>query len=59
MATVAILARDVQSLIICSTFANWIFYVVAMILLLLLRKIRPNAKRPFKVGPIAATMYNI
>ncbi|CAH1982054.1 unnamed protein product [Acanthoscelides obtectus] len=47
-----ILAGDIQELIEFASFLIWFFYGVAMISLLVLRKTRKNANRPYKVPVI-------
>lgn len=44
-----ILAQSLAGLIDFCVIAMWIFYVVSMILVLVLRKIRPDAHRPYRV----------
>jgi len=57
LTTVMILAQNLASLIDFCVFALWIFYVVSMILVLILRKIRPDAHRPYKVSYGALFSY--
>jgi len=40
---------DVSGLIDLFSFAMWIFYVLAMVVLLILRKTKPDAPRPYRV----------
>ncbi len=49
MGIVAILAEDITFLINFSTFTEWAFYILVMILLLVLRRIQPNTHRPYRV----------
>ncbi|XP_046458061.1 b(0,+)-type amino acid transporter 1-like [Daphnia pulex] len=49
IALVLVISKNVSSLIDFFTFAVWIFYVLTMIVLLILRKTRPDARRPYKV----------
>lgn len=42
-------SNTITSLIDFFTFAVWIFYVLAMVVVLILRKTMPNANRPYKV----------
>lgn len=50
-----IVMNDVTTLIDFFSFTVWIFIVLAMILLLILRKTRPNANRPYRVQNILVT----
>ena len=47
--TIMILAKDLASLIDFCMFVIWMFYVLSMILVLVLRKTRPDAPRPYRV----------
>jgi len=49
LALILIFAGEITTLIDFFSFTIWIFYVLAMIVLLLLRKTRPDAPRPYKV----------
>lgn len=44
-----IVVKDVAALIDFFTFVTWIFYVLAMVLVLILRKTMPDASRPYRV----------
>ncbi|XP_032784128.2 b(0,+)-type amino acid transporter 1 [Daphnia magna] len=49
IALILVASKKVTSLIDFFTFAVWIFYVLAMIVLLILRKTKPDARRPYRV----------
>lgn len=49
LAGLMIVFNDMTTLIDFFSFVAWIFIVLAMIVLLLLRKTRPNASRPYQV----------
>lgn len=40
---------DISALIDLFSMTVWIFYVLAMVVLLILRKTKPDANRPYKV----------
>jgi solute carrier family 7 (L-type amino acid transporter), member 9/15 len=40
---------NIEALIDFFSFIVWIFYVLAMVVLLMLRKLKPDAPRPYKV----------
>ena len=44
-----IVLNDVTTLIDFFSFTVWIFIVLAMVLLIILRKTRPDANRPYRV----------
>lgn len=44
-----VLAKDVAELIDFFTFVMWIFYVLVMTLVLVLRKTMPDTPRPYRV----------
>ncbi len=52
LALILIFSGDMASLIDYFSFTIWIFYVMAMVVLLLLRKTQPDAYRPYKVNAI-------
>ena len=49
MSVLMILAQDLAGLIDFFSFIVWIFYTLSMILILILRKTRPDAPRPYRV----------
>ena len=49
IALVMVFLGDVGVLIDSFSFTVWIFYVLAMVVLLMLRKFKPDAPRPYKV----------
>ena len=49
MASMMLWTNDLMSLISFFSFTHWIFYVIILSLIIMLRKTRPNAHRPFRV----------
>ena len=58
MALVMIFMGDVGVLIDSFSFTVWIFYVLAMVVLLMLRKFKPDAPRPYKVTEKRNLVYS-
>jgi len=59
LALILIFSGDMASLIDYFSFTIWIFYVMAMVVLLLLRKTQPDAYRPYKVSLIIPVLVII
>ena len=67
LAMIFILAGDIAELIDFASFLIWTFYALAMVALLVLRRVKKDVERPFKVFNIlyfilinleACTVYN-
>jgi L-type amino acid transporter 9 len=50
LALLFIVSGDIKSLIAFSTFLVWMFYGFAMVALVVMRKTKEDANRPYKVS---------
>ena len=56
LSLILIFIGDIATLIDFFSFTVWIFYILAMFVLLLLRKTRPDAHRPYRVNKFQITL---
>ena len=56
MAIIMIISRDVTQLINFSSAVGWIFYILVMMIVIILRWTRPNAHRPFIVKTVISIL---